>query len=795
MQNHKTKLTLVILLFLFCIPFLSLGQSYTISGTLSDSTSGETLVGATVVKVGTTKGVRANVYGYYSFRLPAGKHRIKWSFVGFNSVEKEIDLRSDLVIDLVLAPLSIQIKEVEIVAERINEKVQSVEIGKIELSPAIVKALPAVLGEPDILKTLTLLPGIKSGGEGNSGLYVRGGGPDQNLVLLDEAVLYNPMHLLGFFSVFNAEAVGNIEVIKGGGMPAKYGGRLSSIIDVTQREGNLKKFSGSGGIGLISSKLQLEGPIKKDVASYMVAARRTYIDVLAQPFLPSKAKGNGYNFYDLNVKANWILGKNDRLFFSSYFGRDEFSFKSTSGSDFTFGVKWGNATAGLRWNHIFNSRWFSNTSFLFSDFRFETNAKFGSVNITSGSGIRDFTLKSDHTLYVADNIIVRTGFQHIYHTFRPGEFAASFNSIPVIGGAPKQYAHESSIYGSAEWSLGERFLFETGLRATLFNQVGPYNKVYYNEFNERTDSTTYFKSGKSIVMYPVLEPRINMRYTLTPSSSLKAAYSRTNQFLHLASSSSATLPTDLWIPSSQLVKPQNSNQYTLGYFKNFNKQHWEASSELYYKPMNNQVELRPGAQVFLNQNIERDVILGKGLSYGAEFLLRKNEGKTTGWIGYTWSKTTRTFDQLNYGQSFYYRYDRRHDISLVLMHDINAKWKFNFVFVYGTGNAFTLPTGRFAYFIGANQTKNEPVFSVIDYYDKINTLRMPAYHRADISLNYIQKKTDKWTSTWNFSVYNIYNRANPYFIYFDTSLETGKVSSRMVYLFPILPSVTWSFKF
>ncbi|MBC7383269.1 MAG: TonB-dependent receptor [Bacteroidia bacterium] len=787
---------LLILLLGFIFASNAMAQTrFTISGYVKDSANGETLTGAVVLVKEGKGGAATNAYGFYSLTLAEGSYQLIYSYIGFQTKLVQLNLYKNTTLNLALAGEGIKVKEVVITAEREDKNVRSTEMGRIEISGEKIKSLPVIFGEPDVLKAITLLPGIKSGGEASTGFYVRGGGPDQNLILMDEAVVYNPSHLFGFLSVFNSDAVKNVDIIKGG-MPANYGGRLSSILHVNMREGNNQNFNYSGGIGLISSRLTAEGPIQKGKSSFLISGRRTYIDILAKPFLPDRIKGNSYYFYDLNLKANFILSDKDRLFISAYFGRDIFDYQSVLNSKVKFNFGWGNSTATLRWNHVFNSKLFCNTSVIFNRYDLYNDATFGSGGISVRSSLQDWNMKSDFSWFANDNHLVKFGLNYTFHTFQPGILSGTIGSINLDETINKQYAHEFAVYLMDEWKISHRWSVNYGVRAVAFNLVGPYQQeVYDNDTKLPTGQHTRFKSGESIAFYPRLEPRFSANYLLNSSSSVKASYTQTYQFLHLATTSGAQFPIDLWVPSSRLIKPQLAYQYALGYFRNFKQNRYETSAEIYYKPMYNQIEFKPGAQLFFNQNLEHEMVFGNGLSYGMELFIRKKTGRLTGWIGYTWSRSTRQFDALNNGEPYYYRYDRTHDMSLLLSYTINKKWSANFVFVYGTGNATTLPDSRYAYRFGYDAKENQPKFTFIDKYSKVNSFRLPAYHRADISVTYIRKKTDKWESSWNFSIYNIYNRANPYFIYFNPDLVNKTVNAYMVYLFPIVPSIMWNFKF
>ncbi len=792
------KSSVFILFFILLIPVLSFSQKVGLSGYVKDSATGETLIGASVVIKEKAIGTASNNYGYYTLQVEKGIYNITVSYLGYQTRIIKYTLQGNQTLNISLMPSTVESNEVEITGEKQDKNVTKNEMSKVVLSAEKVKELPALFGEVDVLKTITLLPGIKSGGEGSTGFYVRGGGPDQNLVLLDEAVIYNPSHLLGFFSVFNADAVKNIEVIKGG-MPAPYGGRLSSIVNVTMKEGNNQKFQVEGGIGLISSRLMIQGPIKKNKSSFILTARRTYIDVLVQPFLKPKFKGNRYYFYDLNFKANYIINNNNRVFISSYWGDDIFAYKSPDVSAIKFSTGWGNKFVAGRWNHVFSSHLFLNTSVIYNQYELTTQAAFQEARFELFSGLHDWNGKMDFNLSLSPRHKTLFGANYIYHTFTPGIASFKFNgsSASTTATINNQYAHEAALYASDEWDINEKLNVQAGLRYAYFNQVGPYKQEIFNDLGAPTGQYESYSKNQSIKVYQGLEPRLNVRYVLTEKSSIKASINKVNQFLHLATTSGASLPSDLWIPSSRLVRPQIAWQYATGYFRNFKDNMFETSVEVYYKDMQNQIEFRPGAQLFFNANLEKEVIRGTGKSYGAEFFIRKNKGKLTGWIGYTLSRTTRTFDFGTGPVTYPYRYDRLHDASVVLTYQISKKWNANFVFVYGTGNAITLPFSGIIYNVGVDLTKLQPTFSIIDNYnyEKVNSTRLPAYHRADISFNYKAKAGKNFESFWNFSVYNIYNRANPYFVYAMTDQTTNSVKYKMVYLFPILPSVTYNFKF
>lgn len=788
------KKILTICLFLFVLINVSAQTKYTLSGELRDSSNGETLIGAVVKIIETNKVISTNTYGYFALTLLSGNYNVQVTYLGFQTKTFKVNLNKNTKLNLSLLPKAISGKEIVINGEREDKNVRSTEMSRVELTGEKVKQLPVIFGEPDILKAITLLPGIKSGGEGGTGFYVRGGGPDQNLILMDEAVVYNPSHLFGFLSVFNTDAVKNLEVIKGG-MPANYGGRLSSILNVTMREGNNQKYEFNGGVGLIASRFSAEGPIKKGKSSFLFAARRTYIDVLAQPFLPKSAQGNAYFFYDINFKMNWQLGAKDKLYFSGYFGRDILDFQSPTNKNLNLNLGWGNATATLRWNHVFKPKLFSNTSIVFNRYELFNDFKFGSTGVAVRSGLYDWNLKSDFTWFAANKHLIKFGINYTFHTFTPGIASGNAGTVTIDEEISKQYAHETAIYALDEWQISQRWSINAGLRAVAFNRIGPYEQSTYDDQNVKIGESKKYGINESIAFYPRLEPRLNVNYLVNEQSSIKASYSKTYQFIHLATTSGAQFPFDLWVPSSNKVKPQEANQIAIGYYRNFQNNKYEASAETYYKRMDNQIEFKPFSRLFFNANLENEMVFGKGEAYGLELFLKKKVGRLNGWIGYTWSRAYRQFDELNRGQAYFFRYDRTHDMSLVLSYTFNKKWIGTFVFVYGTGNAVTLPNSRYAYRIGFDTENLEPKFTFIDVYDKINSYRLPAYHRADINFTYTNKKTKKWESSWNFSIYNIYNRANPYFIYFLPDIDKLEVKAYMVYLFPILPSVAWNFKF
>jgi outer membrane receptor protein involved in Fe transport len=763
-------------------------SKYTLSGYVKDSLSAESLIGATIAINGEGKGISSNQYGFYSITLPAGTYPITVSFAGYQPLQTTVTLDKNIAFNFQLLQRSV-LQEVIVSSRRRDANVKNAQMGKIDLTMNQVKAVPVLLGEVDLLKTLQLMPGVRNAGEGNTGLYVRGGGPDQNLILLDDATVYNTGHLFGFFSIFNSDAIKNISLIKGG-MPAQYGGRLSSVLDIAMKDGNMKKMEVEGGIGAIASRLSVQGPIKKDKASFIISARRTYIDLLVKPFIKKDNSfyGSGYYFYDLNAKVNYKFSEKDRLYLSGYFGRDVFTFRNAKRS-FSADIPWGNTTATLRWNHVFNQKLFANTTLVYNDYGFSFGASQNDFNIKLSSGIRDLSGKADIDFYPAPQHKLRFGGQYTYHRFTPNILSGNQGSTTFEpNNESKKFALESGIYVQDDWELNDKLKIHAGLRYSAFTQVGPY-KIFERDANGNKLDSTVFTSGQRVKTYGGLEPRFTIRYAIDDETSLKGAVTRNRQYIHLVSNAGSTLPTDLWVPSTYRVQPQLSWQYAAGIFKNFKDNTYETSLELYYKSMDNQIEYREGYTPSL-KDPEEEFVFGKGWSYGAELFFNKTKGKLTGWIGYTLSWTWRKFAAINDGEKYPAKYDRRHDLSVVAMYAINAKWRVSGVFVYGTGNATTLPE-RF-YIVGGVLTQE---------YSKVNQYRLDAYHRVDISatLTPKQKPGQRLQQSWVFSLYNMYSHLNPYFIYFnqegnpyDGSL---KVEARQVSLFPIIPAVTWNFKF
>ncbi len=772
--------------------FLSLGiiagifaqQKFTISGTVKDAKNGELVIGASIFNQNKiTEGAVSNDYGFYSLTLPQGKYTITVSFLSYNIQTFEIDLNRNQTLNIALSDKIAVLNEVVIKARKDNHNITSTQMSVNRLDIKDVSKIPVLFGERDILKTIQLLPGIKSAGEGQTGFFVRGGAADQNLILLDEATVYNASHLLGFFSVFNSDAIKDVTIYKGG-FPAQFGGRLSSVLDIKMNDGNNQKFSATGGIGLIASRLTLEAPIQKGKSSFIISGRRTYADLFLKLSSDSNLRSTFLYFYDLNLKANFQINDKNHIFLSGYFGRDNFGVLKA-------GTAWGNETGTLRWNHIFSNKFFSNTSLIFSDYNFNAQIKFDSVITNTdiiganyNSLVRDWNLKQDFT-YFSENNTLKFGFQSIHHSFSPGSVTKidTFNVV-AKSGLEKRYAFENALYVSDELPISSKLKAVVGARLSVFSLIGPGTFYKYNQNSRILDSTTY-NAGQIFKTYGGLEPRLGLNYSIDSSTSLKANYTRTYQYVQLLSNTTTASPTDLWVPASLNVKPQIADQIALGFYKNFSDNKFEASVEVYYKTMQNQIDYKDFAQIEFNKYVENELVFGRGWSYGIEFFLKKKYGKFTGWAGYTWARTMRQFDAINNGNPFPARQDRTHDISLVGIYDISKKWSISATWVYSTGNAVTYPSGK--YYIRGQ---------LVDYYTERNGYRVPDYHRMDVGFNYQAKKTAKMESAWSFSVYNVYNRKNPYSITFEQNKDNAnQIDAIRTTVFPFIPSFTWNFKF
>lgn len=776
MRSIKTILSFIILCFIFSINS-SAQESYTVNGVVKDSLSGETLIGVTLKFSGKTQlGTSTNAYGFFSYKLTTGTYDLSVSYIGYRTIFKKINISADTKLDLNMVPDN-AIDEIVISSEKRNDNVVNAQMGVAKINLSEIKNVPVLFGERDILKTLQLLPGIKSAGEGNSGFYVRGGSTDQNLILLDEAPVYNASHLLGFFSTFNSDAIKDVSVFKGG-MPAQYGGRLSSVLDIRMNDGNKKEYTAEGGIGLISSRLKLEGPIVKDKGSFMISGRRTYADAFLAFSGDSSIKNNTLYFYDLNAKANYQIDEKNTIYLSGYFGRDELGLSET------FGFGWGNTTATLRWNHLYSNRLFSNTSLIYSNYNYVIENFLEENNFKVSSSIRDFNLKQDFQLALNNRHNVRFGVDLIHHTIAPGDITASETSSVNEVTVEKRKGSEIAAYISDEWEMNDRINVVYGLRASSFFLLGPGNFSNYDQDGNISSSKSY-SQGDLVKTYINLEPRISASYQLNSSSSIKSSYTRNTQNLHLMSNSTAGSPTDLYIMSSNNVRPEIADQVALGYFRNLKDDNYEFSAEVYYKMMQGQIEYRSGTDLRGNRNVEADLLFGDGRAYGIELFLKKRFGKINGWVGYTLSKTERKFNDIDGGQWFFAKQDRTHDLSLVGIYRANERWTFSSTFVYNTGNAVTFPTGKY-------QLNGNTVF----YYPERNSNRMPDYHRLDFSATREGKPGKKLQSSWSFGLYNLYNRKNAYSIDFrDDPDDNSKTQALRTTLFGIIPSITWNFKF
>lgn len=780
---------------LFALPFMmhaqEKDQKSTISGYIKDSQNGETLIGASVYVKELQTGATSNEYGFYSISIPNGTYQIEYSYLGFETIMRHIELKENTTITIEMGEDIAELIEVVVISEAADKNVSNNEMSTNKLSMKTIAKLPALLGEVDVIRSIQLLPGVTTVGEGASGFNVRGGGVDQNLVLLDEAPVYNSSHLFGFFSVFNPDAVKDVKLYKGG-IPARYGGRLSSILDVRMKEGNNKKLAVSGGVGLIFSRLAIEAPIVKNKSSFIFAARRSYADILAKPFLSDGLAGSKLNFYDLTLKTNYKFTEKDRIYLSGYLGRDVFGFGDAAG------FNWGNATATLRWNHLFNDRLFSNFTAYYSNYDYQLN--FGNEADNSfdwDANIINYSLKADMSYYINPENRLTFGGQAIVYEFSPG------NAISVSEGSennfslPKKYGLEASAFIENEQDLTEQLSLHYGLRFSHFNYMGKGNAY---EFKETTVGETKellsvksYDQWESIQTYSNLEPRIAIKYKVNPTTSLKASYNRMAQYLHLISNSTASTPVDVWTPSTNNIKPQMVDQYALGLFKNFKNNTFETSIEVYYKDFDHLVDYIDGASLFINELLEAELLDAEGRAYGLEIHVEKKKGKFTGWVSYTLARSERQVDGINGDQWFLSRFDQTHNFSTTAFYDINKRWSVSANFIYNTGTPATFPTDRFeqqGYVIpnlGSNSRGN---------------VRIPAYHRLDVSATLKGKERKRYESEFVFGVYNAYNRRNPFSIFFRQQeirpISGEPIKTEAVQLSVIgnfIPSVSYNFKF
>jgi len=758
--------------------FLSAQQRFAISGTVRDASTGETLIGATVKLQSPSQnsGIATNAYGFYSLTAAEGEYSLVISYSGYQTNTQSITLNKALKFNIELVSAS-DLQEVVISAsERKNENVKSPQMGLNKINMQDLDNVPVLLGEKDVLKTIQLLPGVKAGGEGTTGFFVRGGAADQNLILLDEATVYNSSHLLGFFSTFNADAIKDVSLYKGG-MPSQYGGRLSSVLDVKMQDGNDKEYGLEGGLGLIASRIKAEGPIVKNKSSFMVSARRTYIDLLLKASGDSALKNNTLNFYDINAKVNYKFDDKNTLFLSGYFGQDNIGIKDLFAND------WGNTTATVRLNHVFNNRLFSNTSLIFNKYSYAIQLLDENSSAEVKSLIRDFNFKED-LQYYSNNHILRFGLHATHHRIAPSDITTSANSSFNPLSIENRYGLESAVYVSDEWTISDKFNLLYGLRLSQFSLLGPGTINTYNGSGEVSSSSTY-KSGEFVKNYFNLEPRLSASYSLNEKNSIKASYNRNTQNIHILTNSSTSSPTDQYVMSSNNIKPEIADQVALGFFKNSERNTFEFSAEVYYKWLQNQIDYKDAAELTANKDVESELLYGQGRAYGLEFYGKKSKGKLTGWLSYTLSKTERQFDKINNGKYFNAKQDRTHDLALVAMYNLGRRWSLSANYIYSTGNAVTYPAGK--YNVGGLTTY---------YYTERNANRMPYTSRLDIGATLKAKETKKFKSSWTFSVYNALNRKNPYAIQFrDKENDPTRTEAVQISLFGIIPSVTYNFKF
>ncbi|MCE7043890.1 TonB-dependent receptor [Dyadobacter sp. CY312] len=793
------RYTMLLLLLSLCV---SAQDRITISGYVKEAGSQEQLPGVNVYVTNTPYGAVTNTYGFYSLTIPKSDSvTISYSFVGYEKAERRALLNRDLQINVLLSTIT-QLEEVTVSARRQEDyESRSAQMSQIEIPISQIKKIPAFFGEKDVLKVLQLMPGVQKGTEGQTGLYVRGGGPDQNLIILDDAVVYNANHLFGFFSIFNSDALRSVELTKGG-FPARFGGRLSSVLEMNMKEGAKDKLHSEGGIGLISSRLTLEGPISKK-SSFLVSGRRTYIDFFAKPLIAQQQKGDdsqvkpGYYFYDLNAKMNYDFGQKDKLYVSGYFGRDKFyANEKSSTSETRAGLDWGNATATLRWNHLLNQKLFVNTSFIFSNFNFGVSSyskddlDADEFSLRYDSRIRDLGIKTDFDFFPSTKHTIKFGAQATFHKFVPSALAiaGSFIDTPIERAVKAVNTLESGLYIEDTWQALDGLKMNAGFRLSSF----------------QTETKNYVRP----------EPRFSAALRLARDFSFKASYAQMNQYVHLLSNTGLGLPTDLWVPTTDRIAPQQSKQVALGLAKDLEKPGITLTLEGYYKVMDNILNYREGSSFLSitgeNANEltwEDNVTSGKGWSYGTEFLIQKKTGKFSGWIGYTLSWTKWQFPELNFGKTFFPRYDRRHDLSVVGIYELNKRITLSATWVYGTGNALTLPVSRFTgvtdnfYTNSSNGKTYTSWFGPrVNEYGEKNSFRAEAFHRMDVAIQF-HKKKKRHERTWEFGIYNLYNRRNPFFydISEDTTTSAGvsttKSTLKRYSLFPFLPSFSYNFKF
>lgn len=784
MTKHVLVLTLIL------IHTLSWAQErYTINGYVRDAANGEELIGVTVYVQEMSTGVTTNAYGFYSITLPRGAYHLQYSYIGFKTLSQEFDLQKNSENNINLESEATQMQEVVVKAERVDANVSEIQMGRTQLNMAQVRKLPMVFGENDIIKTIQMQPGVISAGEGTSSFFVRGGSADQNLILIDEAPVYDPSHLFGLFSIFNSDVIKESELYRGG-VPARFGGRLSSILEVRTKDGNNKQFSGSGGIGSLASRLMLEGPIKKEKSSFLISARRSYVDL----FLKAANEKNLVYFYDVNAKVSWRHNNNNRFFAAFYTGRDDFKF------DGNFGFGWGNATGTVRWNHLFSDRLFSNTTLVASNFDYKMELDDPVQGFIWKSRLQQFSLRNDLSYFITPESELSFGYHLTFRRFSPGIISPNTSgSIFKTVEQTKMFAIDHAPYVDFKQKWSDKIETTAGIRLSIFQNVGPGDVVLYEDPTDNVNinriGTKHYSDLENIKAYINPEPRFSFLYRATPTSSIKASYSRMVQNTHLISSGTVPLPFNTWNPSGYYLKPQTSDQYSIGYFRNFKDNAIEFSVETFYKDLNNITDFTDNAEIFFNSDLITVIRQGKSWAYGAEFSAQKKTGKFTGFVSYTLSKVERKVPDVNNGQAFPANYDRRNAVNVAATYDLNEKWSFGANFTYSTGRPITVPSGKYE-------------INGIYYPDVVsqrNGYRLPAYHRADISatLNPQNHKNRRWQGQWVFSLYNMYSRKNPFSMYTRLLQDSdGNVigdgtvkEARLIYLFPVLPSVTYNFKF
>jgi hypothetical protein len=766
-----------LLLLLLFISLFSYGQAkFTISGSISDASTGEDLIGATIyiepIKFGTT----TNSYGMYSITLNQGTYTATFSFLGYESQKIEFTIDKNSKRNIKLEPKSEQLDEVVVSTQARNQNIVANEMGTVKLSPQTIKAIPVLFGEQDVLKTIQLLPGVSSAGEGSTGFFVRGGQADQNLVLLDDAPVFNPSHLLGFFSVFNSDAINDVKLYKGG-VPASFGGRSSSVLDVHMREGNSNRYAATGGIGLISSRLTIEGPIGKGGSSFLLSGRRTYADLFLLLSDNERLRDSKLYFYDLNLKTHFDLGEKDRIYLSGYLGRDALK----TGM---FGFDWGNKVGTLRWMHQFSPTFVSNTSIIYNDYDYKTSADLD-FSFDLKAGIIGKNMKQRFTWYANNNNEISFGAEVNTYTFKPGTLnLTSLNSEEQSFSVSQKEGIESAAYISNEQKIGDRFTIGYGLRVSNFYRFGPSTEYLFDAKGDVTDSTVH-ADGEWFSPFWNWEPRVSANFIFDENTSIKAGYNRMSQYIHLLQNATAGTPIDFWIPSSHNVKPQIADQVSAGVFRNLSDHRYQFSVEVYYKWMQNQIDYKTGASLMLNEMVEGELLYGDGKAYGAEFLLEKKEGKLTGWISYTLARSLKQIEGINNSKWYPARQDRIHDLAIVAIYQLNPKWTFSANWVYYTGNAITFPAGK--YYVDGK---------IANLYTERNGYRMPDYHRLDVGITWLMAQKRNYRSELNFSVYNAYAHKNPYsYIFSEDEDNPGNTKTTMIYLFSALPSITWNFKF